>query len=258
MANPVNHGAHAFVSSRPSSPQAFRNQSYVGHPGFACHRCVDYANAIADSRVHVAILNAQLMTAEREKSEAERLVYRLIGRNETAIGQAPATDPNPDEFDLRRQIFQANSEKDCMKIMLERAWKKIADLSVPATLDSESRLSPAKNDIKYAEDLLLDLLGPSELPKTGHCKGVSSVVRLNQLKEAEETEFITNPDGEEVEISIQEEVNLEPEDLSENSYIFRFVREHNESNDAGNKDQVVKMVRKSTPFRMTATDSTAE
>ncbi|MCJ1462725.1 hypothetical protein MMC07_001328 [Pseudocyphellaria aurata] len=252
MANPVNQSAHAFDLLCPSSPQAFRNRSHVGHPDFACHRCVDYVNAIADLRVHVTMLEVQLMKAERKRSEAERRVFHFVGCNEATISQVTAPDPNPDESNLRRQLFQANSEKDCMKIMLERAWKKIADLSVSATSDSESRLSPARTALKDAEDLLLDLVGPKELPKTGDCKGI------DELNEVGETKFITNPDdGEKVAITVQEEVTPEPEDLSENSYIFRFVREHTNSNDPGNEDEAIMMNEKASN-RSSGSDSLTE
>lgn len=249
MALPINAAAPTFAPPAPLSTLAFHNQAYAGHPGFFCQRCVDYANTISSLRTRVATLDVQLLNAEKKKTEAEDLARHLLRHNEAAMNEATATDTADLDIELRRSLFLANSEKDCMKIMLERAWKKIADLSISDNSKSGSNTTLAKDVPQDPEDLLLDLLGPSELPITGRCvRDLCSFVRPDELNEVEEIESITNPtDGEEVEVLVQENAKLEPDDRSD-TYIFHFVRESNKSNDSRDENESVMMVRIFTPF----------
>lgn len=253
MEFPIHPAAHTFVPSPPLSPLDFHNQAYkyAGHPGFPCQRCIDYANSIASLRIHVAMLDEQLLKAKKERIHAERLARHLLARNEAAMSEATAIDTaGRDDFELRRSLIQANAEKDCLKIMLERAWKKVADLSVSATSNPGSKPSPVSDHLKDTEDLLLDLLGPSELPHTGHSvKGFSSLMKPDELNEVEETKSITSPaDSEEFEDLVQEDTKLEPDDDLSDHYIFHFVREHKNSKGSRDEDEIIMMVRVSIPF----------
>lgn len=250
MALPINPAGSTYAPPAPPSALAFQNQAYPGHPGFFCQRCVDYANAISSLRTRVAMLDVQLLNAERKRTEAEELARHLSRHNEAAMNEATTTDTADEaNIELRRSLFLANSEKDCMKIMLERAWKKVADLSVSDTINSGSKSFLAKDVPQDPEDLLLDLLGPSELPITGRCaRDLCSFVIPDEQNKCEEIESITNPaDSEEVEVLVQEDAKPESDGRSDN-YIFHFVRESNNSNDSRGENEILMMVRISTLF----------
>lgn len=235
MACPVNPAAPTFVPLRPSSPLAFQNQPFTGYPEFSCQRCMDYATAVAGLRVRVARLDIQLLKANTEKLEAESQARYLLALREAVMGEATATNlADQDDFELRRSLFQANTEKDCLKIMLERAWKKIADLSVQSTSNSGCKSSLTTNLLHDTEDLLVDLLGPNEPLQTAQdVKDLFSIVKPDELNEVKEIGCITrSANDERLEVSEQKNANLEPDSLSDTSYIFHFVREQNSSNNS--------------------------
>lgn len=251
MAFPINPTAPTFVPLPPSSPLSFQNQKNPGHLGFFCQGCVDYANAVASLRVRVAKLDVQLLKAKTEKIEAESQARYLLALKEAAISEATVTDlADQDDFELRRSLFQANTEKDCLKIMLERAWKKIADLSVLSTSNSGCKPPLTTNLLDNTEDLLVDLLGPNEpLQIAQDVKDLSSMMRPDGLKKGEETGCMTrSADDERLEVSAQKNANLEPDSFSDTSYIFHFVHEQNSSNGSKHEEDLTIMVRTSTSF----------
>lgn len=251
MTFPINPAASTFVPLTSSSPLGFQTQAYASQSGFHCERCLDYINVISNLQLRVAMLDVQLLNAEKEKTEAERLMRHLIRLKDAAMGKATAIDPtNQNNSELRCSLFQANAEKACMKIMLERAWNKIADLTVSGTSLPGSKHSLATDSSQHTENLLPDLLGPIELPNTGCCvKDLCSVGSFEGLNEVEETESIINPaHGGEAELLLQEDIKRESDSLPDNSYIFRFVSERNHSNDPRKEDEIIVMVRMPNPI----------
>lgn len=256
MALFIGSATHELVQLAPSSSFATQNEAYAGYLGFPCHRCVDYANAIDSLRIRVELLDVQLLKAEKEKTEAERLARRLLELNEIAIIQGTATDPaDQREIELRRSLFQANTDKDCLKIMLDRAWKKIAELSVSGISNSIGENSVKPDFLQDSENLLLDLLEPTEIPDPGRCVKDLSSASAEAVK-AEGTESTIQPtDSEEFEVLAQENARLESDSLSENSYIFHFVHKHNDSNESKDEDEIIITVRMSTPFQRAGTNT---
>ena len=252
MAFPINPGTHTFSQIAPTPSL---KDAYAGYLGSPCQRCIDYTNAIDSFRIRIALLDVQLLKAQKEKADAESFARHLLGLNETAMSLTTATAPaNQCEIELRRSLFHANSEKDCLKIMLEHAWKKIADLSVVGAPNSGSKHSVKPDFQQDTEDLLIDLLVPTELPDPErYVKDLSSAPK--ELIKVEGTESIRQPaDRKEVKVSAQENAMLELDVLSENSYIFHFVHKHNDSNESKDEDEIIIMVRISTPFQMAGTN----
>lgn len=255
MAFPINPATHTFSQIAPTPSLASRKEAYAGYLGSPGQRCINYTNAIDSYRIRIALLDVQLLKAQKEKADAESFARHVFGLNETAMGRTTATDPaDQGEIELRRSLFQEKSEKDCLKIMLERAWKKIADLSVLGTPNSGSKDSVKTDFLQDTEDLLIDLLVPTELPDPSrNVKDLSSAPK--ELTKVEGTEAIRQPaDSKEVEVSAQKNAMLELDGLSENSYIFHFVHKHNDSNESKDEDGIINMVKTSTPFRMAGTN----
>ena len=249
MTNNISPSARAYVSLPSSSPSVFQTQSYIGHPNTFCPRCTDYANALTSLQTHLAMLDLKLLKAEEEKAEAQYQACHILGLNEAAVGEATATDlANRDDLELRRSLFLANTEKNCMKIMLERAWKKIADLSLSGASNPGSKPCLVTDLLQDTEDLLLDLVGPSELPSSAQgLNDLSSLV--TPYEQVEEIESIAHStDDGKVEVSAQHDANLESDTVSDTSYIFHFVREHDGSHYSRDEEKILMKVSKSTSF----------
>lgn len=249
MSYNIGPSARAFVPLPSPSPSAFQKKSYIGHPDTFCPRCMDYANALTSLQTHVAMLDLKLLKAEEEKAEAQCQACHTSGPNEATVSESTATDlADRDDLELRRSLFLANTEKKCMKIMLERAWKKIADLSLSGASNPGSKPRVVTDLLQDTEDLLLDLVGPSELPSSA--PGANDLPSLiTPYEQVEEIESITHStDDGKVEVSAQHDANLESDTVSDTSYIFHFVREHNSSNDSRDEERILMKVSKSTSF----------
>lgn len=254
MAFPNNPATDTFSQIAPTPSLASLKEAFAGYLGSPCQRCEDYTNAIDNFQIRIALLDVQLLKAQKEKADAESFARKLFGLNETAMSRSTATYPiDQGEIELRRSLFQANSERDCLKIMLESAWKQIADLSVLITPKSESK-NPVQTDLlQDTEDLLLDLHVPTEPPSPGRSvEDLSSAPK--ELIKVEDTESISQPADSKKAARSAENAMLESDGLLENSYIFHFVDQHNESNESKDEGDIIIMVRISKFLGMVGTD----
>lgn len=143
-----------------------------------------------------------------------RFLLRISCEKDVA---STVNDTSQNDSDLSRKVFQANTEKDCLKVMLDHAMKEIVNLRV--------RILGIQNSKPDAcQDLLGDYLGYSETNGAAD-SGQNLPLAMDNVDEQE-----------------HHESTLDAEHHSDSSYIFRFVSEPNGMNGSSDEDKITLMV----------------
>ena len=199
------HGNYAKSSNCTFPSQFDAPNNYSISP---CLRYTEVSIEAGNLRAQIAGLEAQLMRAQKEKADADVMIRYLLRLNCENDLTSAVNNPCQNDSDLSRKVFQANTEKDCLKVMLDHALKEIVDLRV-RLLDVQNSKSNACQDLLGDYGMHEALDGGEDL--------------LSAVVEDDEPEPHTQG----------------TDYLSDSSYIFHFVGEHKKPNNSSNEDNIL-------------------
>lgn len=204
------------------------------------------------------------MKVEKEKAEAEVTVRHLLQLNFTAGSQAPTGNaPTKEYTDFERRLYQVKTEKDCARYMLERALKRIVDLTTSITSHVDKSSPLIATAARGGDGVLGDLLdlGEAQAPLLCNKESLSKFNISDDLKSTcsqSGSIDVANCAGE-LKALAHDFSQQESDSLSDSSYIFHFVRDRTSPLKGSNgDDKIIMMVRFSLIFLTIRTKFSAE
>lgn len=204
----------------PSSNYAipFQFDLHKGASRPPCFGCNEASIEAGNLRVRIAELDAQLLKAQKENADADSMIRYLLRINSEKDERSAGNITISDDSNLIRKISQATTERECLKVMLDHAFKKIVEQQVQLMGFQTSKPSICQD----TGDLLGDLLGFEE------AAGATNSI----LPSAAGNETVVGPQ------------ETEPDADLLDSYICHFVEDHKSSNETSDDDKIILTVSK--------------